>query len=103
MKWNETEKQLAKQFDCNGLTIAREDYEDMMTPICTEDLSDDDMQYIIETVYDSLMRDYGYDESDIKTYVEYPESAIPSLSEDFWAEIEAIALRMGCQYYEDME
>lgn len=104
-KWNVTDADLEKQFRCNGLSIAREDYESMPCPLCTENLDDTTMQNIIDDVYEALSNQWRFTDEEIKEFVEHPCCFdLPSGIEDaFWEEVETTAIHYGAVYYEDME
>jgi hypothetical protein len=94
------EKYLLKPFDIKGASrhsICRLDYESMPCSMKAWDWSDEKMQALA----DEISLDFGYDEYPAGESVE-DENERESINSDFWLAMEATAVRMGMEYYEDM-
>jgi hypothetical protein len=101
------QKEIDKQFYCNGLSVCRGDYESMPCPMYTAEITDEQMQWLINTIYDVLVSQYYFDEEDVKKYIK-GEIEDYRLGEDidtaFWKEMEDIAVvDLKMLYYEDIE
>ena len=101
------QEQIDKQFYCNGLSVCRGDYESMPCPMYTAEITDEQMQWLIDTIYDVLVSQYYFDEEDVQKYIK-GELGDYRLQEDideaFWVEMETIAVKkLEMPYYEDIE
>jgi hypothetical protein len=101
------QEEIDKQFYCNGLSVCRGDYENMPCPMYTAEITDEQMQWLIDTIYDVLVSQYYFDEEDVKKYIkgEIEDYRLcEDIDEAFWAEMEDIAVAdLKMPYYEDYE
>ena len=102
------QEEIDKQFYCNGLSVCRGDYESMPCPMYTAEITDDQMQWLINTIYDVLVSQYYFDEQDIQKYINGELEDNFELKDDidtaFWNEMEEIAVKdLDMPYYEDYE
>lgn len=96
-------------FQCLGLDIvSRGDYEGMSLPMYAGEFDDAEMQIIADTIYSTLVCDYGYG-VDAEEYFRNPNhlrevnnTLYEDIDDAFWREMENIAIEMGMRYYEDM-
>ena len=96
-------------FQCLGLDIvSRGDYEGMSLPMYAGEFDDAEMQIIADTIYSTLVCDYGYG-VDAEEYFRNPNhlrevnnTLYEDIDDAFWREMENIAVEMGMRYYEDM-
>lgn len=103
-----TDKELNKQFYCKGLSISRMDFECMPCAMYTAEITDEQMQRLIDTVYDILVSQYYFDELDVQMYIHDELDNDWRLHEDindaFWREIEGFAVQeLHMPYYDDIE
>ncbi len=81
---------LDKKFKVNEhFTISRRDYEDMPDSMLAWNWSDERMQELADRTNANL--------------AEYDESDPDGMENDFWKTMEVEAVRMGMEYYEDLE
>lgn len=103
------QEQIDKQFYFNGLSVCRGDYESMPCPMYTAEITDEQMQWLIGTIYDVLASQYYFDEEDVQKYIkgeieDYDYRLNEDIDEAFWKEMEEIAVRyLKMPYYEDIE
>ena len=102
------QEQIDKQFYFNGLSVCRGDYESMPCPMYTAEITDDQMQWLINAIYDMLVSQYYFDEEDVKKYINGELEDNFELKDDidtaFWKEMEEIAVAdLEMPYYEDYE
>ena len=53
---------LNKEFSHKGIVITRGDYESMPCPMYAHEFNDEQMEELVEYIYDTLRVCYGYDE-----------------------------------------
>ena len=102
------QEQIDKQFYFNGLSVCRGDYESMPCPMYTAEITDEQMQWLIDTIYDVLVSQYYFDEEDVRKYINGELEDDFELQDDidtaFWKEMEDIAVAdLKMPYYEDIE
>lgn len=81
-----------KEFVKGNTSLARRDLEEMPCPMDTYDFTDDDMQYIVDSVHDCMLRMFG------RHYDPINDEEVCSA---WWSEVEDVARSMGMNYYED--
>lgn len=88
---NKRQKELLdKEFKVNKhFSITRGDYEGMPDPLIAFTWSDEQMKQLAKNISNELC---PYDKND-------PEG----MEDDFWATMENVAVRMGMEYYEDLD
>lgn len=97
-----------KVFKCNDSELTRRDLESFPAPFCTENVSDETMQKIInETDAGTrqtwkLRSDEPLKNSDTATD-ELIETRNEKIDETWWHELEEAAIRYNVPYYEDLE
>lgn len=101
-------EQIDKQFYCNGLSVCRGDYESMPCAMYTAEITDEQMQWLIDTIYDVLISQYYFDEEDVQKYIkgelEYDFYLQDDINQAYWTEMEEIAVRhLKMEYYDDIE
>lgn len=82
-----------KEFTCGDSTITRQEYEDLISPLCTSPLTDEDMQSLVNAIeYEVQLAIYeqGIDKND--------DSAINTI---WWETMERLGIVFGMYYYED--
>ena len=92
-----------KEFEYNGLKIDRGTWESAPIPICTKELTDKEMQYMVEVLYKILIG--IFDKESIDEYIKQlynGETYDDHIDGIRWEEEELLFTRMGCKYYEDM-
>jgi hypothetical protein len=87
-----------KQFTYKGLSIDRNTWESAPIPICTKAISDENMQLLVEELFDILNRYYRFNESDIKDNTDNED-----LDMTRWREEEELIIKYGGVYYEDLD
>lgn len=103
------QEQIDKQFYFNGLSVCRGDYESMPCPMYTAEITDEQMQWLIGTIYDVLVSQYYFDEEDVQKYIkneleDYEFRIKEDIDTAFWKEMEDIAVAdLKMPYYEDIE
>ena len=102
------QEEIDKQFYCNGLSVCRGDYESMPCPMYTAEITDVQMQWLINAIYDMLVSQYYFDEQDVQKYINGELEDNFELKDDidtaFWKEMEEIAVvDLDMPYYEDYE
>ena len=102
------QEQIEKQFYCNGLSVCRGDYESMPCPMYTAEITDGQMQWLINTIYDVLVSQYYFNEEDVQKYIKRELEDDFELQDDidtaFWKEMEDIAVvDLKMPYYDDIE
>ena len=102
------QEQIDKQFYCNGLSVCRGDYESMPCAMYTAEITDEQMQWLINTIYDVLVSQYYFDEEDVQKYINGELEDDFELQDDidtaFWKEMEDIAVAdLKMPYYADIE
>ena len=103
------QEQIDKQFYFNGLSVCRGDYESMPCPMYTAEITDEQMQWLIGTIYDVLASQYYFDEEDLQKYIknefeDYEFRIKEDIDTAFWKELEDIAVAdLKMPDYEDIE
>lgn len=84
-----------KIFRCGRTELSRADLENLPVPFYTNDVSDDDMQNIVEEIEEEMQDWYSWEE----------DGSITSdkVSEHWWKVLEETVVAHGVPYYEDME
>ena len=96
------QEMLEKQFSCGGVdVVCRLDYESLPIPMKASEFTDEQMQELANTIYNTLQVVYGFDSNELKEYFTKGEGEKCSMR--FWEEMETIAVSMGMAYYEDEE
>jgi hypothetical protein len=73
-------------------SISRQDYEDMPCPMMAHTWTDEQMEFLAQTINRSLSQ-YSFDET--SPYYE------DDLDDAFWKEMEDCAVSLGMKYYDD--
>ena len=95
---------LNKEFSHKGIVITRGDYESMPCPMYSHEFNDEQMEELVEYIYDTLRVCYGYDEmfiANIKSN-ENTSDEVDRFEEKFSEVMETCAIDMNMRYYEDM-
>lgn len=82
-----------KEFTCGDSTITRQEYEDLISPLCTSPLTDEDMQLLVNAIENEVqlaINEQGIDKNDDRTI------------NTIWFEtMERLGVVFGMYYYED--
>jgi hypothetical protein len=100
---------MEKMFKVKDLdVISREHYESLPCAMYAYEFDDVEMQIIADTIYSTLVCDYGYG-ADAEEYFRNPNLLgrlnhilYDDIDDAFWREMEEIAVNMGMRYYADM-
>lgn len=86
-----------KEFNCGNSVISRQELESLPCPFCTAEVTDKQMQAII-------------DDTDFETKCAYKipldqpiDFSNDRYSERWWSELESAVLRQNVPYYEDLD
>ncbi len=96
-----------------GCTISRLDYEALTLPMIAEELSDEQMQNLVDEINLSMRADYGFDEldwlqkyRDLSTKNSLTKEQIrfaDKMSEREFEYFESCARKFGMRYWEDLD
>ena len=95
---------MTKEFSYNGIVITRDDYESMPCPMYAHEFTDEKMEELVKYIYDTMLVNYGYTESEIKRLnaSEDLTQEVEKFDKYFWEAMETCAIDMNMRYYEDM-
>lgn len=85
-----------KEFTCGNSTITRGELESLPCPFCTADVSDDQMQQIINATDNFTRQRLGTSEKEKLNFNN------DKVSEIWWEELEDSVCQMKIPYYEDL-
>ena len=88
-----------REFEYKGFKVDRETWESAPFPIDCSRITDDDMQELVEELYDILHRHYRYSEESLAAYA-VNTNIDDELDALRWQEEEDLILSYGGVYYE---
>lgn len=86
-----------KEFKCNDSTVCRSDLESFPIPFCTENVSDETMQKVVDDT-DAGIRQRWKIRDDKPLDMENED-----ISETWWEELEEAANHYNIKYYDDLK
>ena len=89
-------------YSYRGISVSRADWESASCAIYCDEISDEDMEKIPQTLYNILVNVFGT--SAVQNYIEKGEEYkdFDEIDEVRWREEESLFLEFGGRYYEDM-